>query len=49
MCVLCVVRSAPPSQGVVSARSIDMMNVLMGDTLGCPTKSPPYFFARSPT
>ena len=29
MCVPCVVRSAPPSQLVVSARSIIVMNVLM--------------------
>ena len=34
MCVLCVVRSAPLSQIVVSARSIVVMNVLMPSLIG---------------
>ena len=34
MCVPCVVRSAPPSQLVVSARSVIVMNVLMPTLVG---------------
>ena len=34
MCVRCVVRSAPPSQFVVSARSIIVTNVLMPTLVG---------------
>ena len=34
MCVTCVVRSAPPSQSVVSARSIIVMNASMPTLVG---------------
>ena len=34
MCVRCVVTSAPPSQSVVSARSIVVINVLMPIVVG---------------
>jgi hypothetical protein len=34
MCVPCVVRSAPPSQVVVSARNIVVINVLMPTLVG---------------
>ena len=34
MCAPCVVRSAPPSQVVVSARNIIVMNVLMPKLVG---------------